>query len=99
MILEQSWYAFDQSTLRYIRPSPGVYELADGEGMIVYIGSAPNLLACLKKHLREPTTACIRRQTEAFCIGYTDDYKAHEQLLLRLFWEIFGGRPRCNTPG
>jgi hypothetical protein len=96
MVLEQRWYAFDQSDLDHTRPSPGVYELFDEEGTTIYIGSAPNLLARLKKHLKEPNTTSIRMHTVAFCVGYAKDYKAQELLLRNLFYVVFGRDPLCN---
>jgi len=91
------WWSFEESLVAGLKPEPGVYELANREETVIYIGSASNVRLRLQQRLREPTGSCIGRHAVFARVEYTAAFKTREQNLRKLFRDVFGADPLCNT--
>jgi excinuclease UvrABC nuclease subunit len=65
-----SWWVFSDALVETDRDDPGVYQLADPNAELVYIGSAKEVRRRLKEHLVEETTSCIKRCAAKYQIEY-----------------------------
>ncbi|MFN0093158.1 MAG: hypothetical protein ACKVVT_00055 [Dehalococcoidia bacterium] len=89
------WRRFDAYEVAKLPPSPGVFELADAEGRVLFIGIAGTktrggLKAALTKELQAPG--------EAYQFRYepTPRYLPREQELLTAYAVANGGLPPVN---
>ncbi len=79
------WWAFRQGMVDSDKDEAGVYELADAQERIVYIGSSNALRRRLTEHLAESSSSCIRRNATQYRIEYTSAYQRRERELTRNF--------------
>jgi excinuclease UvrABC nuclease subunit len=86
--------------LAEVPDGPGVYELGDEGGNVVYIGSSGQdgtLFSRIARHLSEDeTNACIRGRARRFRFEETDDYIRRELDLLAAYQQEHSRRPICN---
>ena len=74
---------------------PGVYELADAERAVIYIGqSATDVPNRLRQHLVRP--GCVRDQAVFWRYRHSRVPAADEASLLAAHAARNGGLPRCN---
>jgi len=78
---------------------PGVYELGDARGAVVYIGSSDQLRRRLKEHLGEAPFSCLRRHAMQYRVEHTATYAARERELLAQHQHLHGHAPLCNNSG
>jgi GIY-YIG catalytic domain len=96
MPIPTQWWSFDESMVRIDRDQPGVYELGDDTGTVVYIGSSQELGKRLAEHLREPESSCVRRNATQYRIEYTHECENRERELYKVHIATYGKPPRCN---
>jgi predicted GIY-YIG superfamily endonuclease len=94
--IETQWWSFVESVISIDRDHPGVYELGDKSGMVVYIGSSNELRRRLMEHLNEMAHTCIRQNTTRYRIEYTANYGKREQELYKSHVATYGKPPKCN---
>jgi excinuclease UvrABC nuclease subunit len=97
MPIQAQWWLFFESVIEVDRNEPGVYELGDRNGAVIYIGSSDELMRRLKEHLNEAPHTCIRQKTTHYRIEYTADYTSREQELYRYHLATYGKPPECNN--
>jgi hypothetical protein len=97
MAIQAQWWSFVESVIEVDRDDPGVYELGDKDGNVVYIGSSNELRRRLKEHLNEALYSCIRQNTTHYRIEYTPNYKNRERELYAGYVRIYGKPPECNN--
>ena len=77
-------------------PMPGVYELADGQKQVIYIGmSAVDVPGRLRQHLARP--GAIRDRAVYWRFEASRVPQAREAQLLAQHQEQYGALPICNT--
>jgi excinuclease UvrABC nuclease subunit len=97
MPIQAQWWSFFESVIEVDRDDPGVYELGDKNGVVIYIGSSDELRRRLKEHLNEAPHTCIRQNTTHYRIEYTANYTSREQELYRYHLATYGKPPQCNN--
>lgn len=90
------WRPFSGGVIEIDKDNPGVYELGDKSGMVVYVGSSNELRRRLKEHLNESTYTCIKQNTTQYRLEYTQDYKKREQELYDAHIAAYDKPPKCN---
>jgi hypothetical protein len=98
MVVDE-WRPFGWSLMQSLKPSPGVYELADKDEVTIYIGGAENLRSCFERLLAGPDPLCMKKHVETCRIEYREDYRSQVQFLLNLFKSTYGKEPLCNNKG
>lgn len=74
---------------------PGVYELADGDKRVIYVGqSARDVPNRIRQHLQK--TPCIRERALYWRYRYSRVPQAEEAALLGSYAEAHGELPPCN---
>jgi DNA-binding transcriptional regulator YiaG len=96
MPIRAQWWSFVESLIEVDRDDPGVYELGDKDGAVIYIGSSNELRQRLKEHLNEAPYTCIRQKATHYRIEYTTNYTNRERELYKLHVATYGKPPRCN---
>jgi hypothetical protein len=96
MPIQAQWWSFVQVVIEVDRDDPGVYELGDKNGTVIYIGSSSELRRRLKEHLNEASNTCIRQNTTHYRIEYTAAYKGRERELVQAYVRMHGKPPACN---
>ena len=94
--MEGGWYPFGWNLMIGLVPKPGVFEIADEDGMTIYIGDAENLRLCFERLLSEPDFEEIRQHAEMCHVEYRIDNQSQSQLKRMLFRDIFGHDPLFN---
>ena len=74
-----------------------VYEFADANGTIVYIGSTNALQRRMKEHLSEDAKNCLKIHAKQYRCDYRSDYVTEEKRLYNAFVIANGTKPRCNS--
>jgi GIY-YIG catalytic domain len=97
MPIQAQWWSFVESVIEVDRDDPGVYELGDKDGNVVYIGSSNELRRRLKEHLNEASYTCIRQNTTHYRIEYTPNFQNRERELYAGHVRIYGKPPECNN--
>lgn len=96
MPITSQWWTFAEDVIKLDRDDPGVYELGNDAGSVVYIGSSNELRRRLLEHLNEAAGTCIKRHTTKYRMEYTKDYKVRERELYDEHVRINGKPPQCN---
>ena len=96
MPLNARWRNLDKlPAVRGRDAMPGVYELADGEKTIIYIGqSATDVPNRIRQHLEK--NDCVIRSVVYWRYEYSRVPQAEEAKHLELFKQRFGELPLCN---
>lgn len=77
---------------------PGVYELADPERRVIYIGqSGRDVPNRIRQHLER--NECVRQRVAFWRYAFSRVPRAEEADLLARFAERHGGLPPCNRGG
>jgi len=101
MTIAATWYHLDDpDALREIPKRAGVYELADRNDTIIYIGRAKggNLRNRLRTHANERVNECIREKAVYFRYMVTKAHRREEKTLFSVYKAKHGGKiPPCNT--
>src|SRR5690242_3576823 len=90
------WWRFTYRMLEYEKDTPGVYQLADSKGEIIYIGSSNEVKQRLMQHLQESADSCLKRNAVQFRVEYLADFESREQQLFEEHLAAYGAPPRCN---
>jgi GIY-YIG catalytic domain len=96
MSIRGQWWSFVESMVQMDRDVPGVYELGDVVGTVVYIGSSQEVRKRLLEHLSEVESTCVRRNATQYRIEYTYECENRERELYKLHVATYGKPPRCN---
>ena len=97
MPIRTQWWSFVESVVSIDQNAPGVYELGNENGTVVYIGSSDDLKRRLTEHLNEEPFTCIRQNATRYRIEYTAEYENWERELHRVHIAAFGKAPKCNN--
>ena len=95
MPIRAQWIPFVEGMPRFDRDEPGVYELGNTLGAVVYIGSADQLKRRVNEHLAESGT-CIKRNASLYRVEYTHDHVSRARQLLDEHVKANGVPPVCN---
>ena len=90
------WWRLSEVFIQVDQDAPGVYELGDASGTVVYIGSSYAIRRKLREHMGESATSCIKRYANRYRIEYTLDYGARARQLYDEHVRGYGVPPRCN---
>lgn len=96
MPIQSQWLMFDLSTVTKEPNSPGVYELGDSFGNVVYIGGALSLRRTLLEHLDEPVNSYIRANAKSYRTEYDVDPDVRLKQLYLEHLTLNGEPPLCN---
>jgi predicted GIY-YIG superfamily endonuclease len=96
MGITNRWWNFTEGMVNLDHDQPGVYELGDAAGTVVYVGSSNQIRRRLLEHLAEQGT-CIKRNATLYRIEYTPYYVTRERQLYDEFVRAYGRQPRCNS--
>lgn len=99
MSIQSQWLAFDVASVHKELDTPGVYELGDRIGMVIYIGGSQHLRGTLLKHLAEPDSSCIRLNAQLYRTEYDVDPAGRAKQLHDEHLHNYGEPPRCNEGG
>jgi predicted GIY-YIG superfamily endonuclease len=91
------WWTFNDNMVSYDLDNGAVYEFADANGTIVYIGSTNALKRRMREHLSEDAKSCIKTNAKQYRYDYRSDCVAEEKRLYAVFVQTNGKPPRCNT--
>lgn len=92
----QWWRPLAEEIVQHEQDAPGVYELGDGNGAVVYVGSSNAIRRRLREHLGESGTSCIKRSAAKYRLEYTPNYAAQERQLYDEHVRRHGRPPQCN---
>jgi predicted GIY-YIG superfamily endonuclease len=81
MPIAGSWWVFSDVLIDSEQDIPGVYELGNAAGEVIYIGSSPAIRRRLREHWSEPTNSLVKRHTTQYRVEYREDYLARERNL------------------
>lgn len=95
MPITGKWWIFSETIVQYELESPGVYELGNSSGQVIYIGSTNNVRRRLREHLAESGT-CVKRNAAFYRVEYTSNHLARERELYNEHVRLYGRSPLCN---
>lgn len=90
------WWTFSDGMVTSDRDDPGVYQFANADNAIVYIGSSNEIRRRLKEHLSEDAKGCIKKNAAKYRIEYRADYKTAERAYYDEFVRSYKRAPQCN---
>jgi hypothetical protein len=97
MAIAAPWWSLAEQVIRFDQNRPGVYELGDGIGTVVYIGSAADVQRRLLDHLKAGGTTCVGKHATQYRVEYTgEDHLARARQLYDQHLREFGAPPVCN---
>jgi excinuclease UvrABC nuclease subunit len=96
MSIQSQWLTFDVPSVHKELDAPGVYELGDRIGGVIYIGGAPLLRRRLLEHLDEPDSSCISLNAQLYRTEYDVDPVTRAKQLHEEHLHNHGEPPRCN---
>ena len=96
MSINAPWWVFADAVIDSDQDLPGVYELGNAAGEVIYIGSSSELRRRLKEHWHEPNGTCVRKNTTQYRLEYRPDYLAGERELFEQYVRDYGRPPLCN---
>jgi hypothetical protein len=91
-----SWWVFGDVLIASEHEFPGVYELGNAAGEVIYIGSSANICRRLREHWIEPSTSCVKRHTSQYRVEYCSDYVARERELYDSHLRLHSKPPLCG---
>jgi hypothetical protein len=91
------WWIFTEGYVSSDKDEGGVYEFANREGVVIYIGSTGTIRSRLRQRLSEDAQACIKRNATQYRIEYRSDYAAEELRLYDAYVKDKGSKPECNV--
>ncbi len=96
MAIAARWRALDRlPAVRGRDAMPGVYELADSDRNVIYIGqSGQDVPNRIRQHLARP--CCVQDEAAFWRYRYSRVPRAEEAALLKAFLARHGGLPACN---
>lgn len=97
MPIEQPWWVFGDVLIASERELPGVYELGNAAGEVIYIGSSNNVARRLREHWVDAGSSCVKRYATQYRVEYDANYLARERELYALHMRIHAKPPRCGS--
>ena len=97
--MRSAWFSFGWNLMNALVPEPGVFELADREGLTIYIGGADNLRTRFERLLSDPDFDPVRQKAAICHVEYRLDYQRQSRLKRMLFRDVFGYEPIFNARG
>ncbi len=97
MPIEAPWWVFGDVLIASERELPGVYELGNAAGEVIYIGSSANICRRLREHWVESDDSWVKRYTTQYRIEYRSDYVAREHELCDLHLRLHAELPRYHA--
>ena len=96
MPIDGSWWVFGDVLIATERELPGVYELGNAAGEVIYIGSSTNICRRLREHWIDSTSSCVKRNATQYRVEYRADYLARERELYEGHVKIHSKPPICG---
>lgn len=97
MPIGDQWWSLTEKIIGYEGDKPGVYELANTNEVVIYIGSTNVLHRRLKEHLAEPAGSCSKKNGVAkYRAEYTTDSQNRQRRLYDEHVRAYGRPPACN---
>lgn len=99
MPINDGWKLLSPVEVNMVPDRAGVYELADGDWKVIYIGmaGAGSLMKRVSRHINDPQNPCIRARVEYFRYEVNPNPTIRAEELLREYRRNHGGRnPPCN---
>ena len=96
MPIHESWWVFGDVIIASERELPGVYELGNAAGEVIYIGSSANICRRLREHWVESSDSCVKRNTTQYRVEYRSDYQARERELYESHVKRNSKPPLCS---
>ena len=91
------WWTFDYHMVQFEKAQPGVYELADVNRELLYIGCAQEVRDRLQQHLARPQSGECFRKARYFRVEYADNYVERCDKMMARYASLHQGRfPPCN---
>jgi predicted GIY-YIG superfamily endonuclease len=92
MPIDGPWWVFSDVLIDSERDLPGVYELGNAAGEVVYIGSSADVRRRLQEHWDEPANSSVKRYTTQYRV----DYLACERVLYERHLKTHRKPPICS---
>jgi predicted GIY-YIG superfamily endonuclease len=96
MPITTQWWVFADAIIESEQDAPGVYELGNAAGEVIYIGSSTDLRYRLKEHWNEPDVTCVKTKATQYRVEYRDNHIARERELHDEYLRTHGLPPPCN---
>jgi GIY-YIG catalytic domain-containing protein len=97
MPIDGQWWVFGDVIIASERDVPGVYELGNAAGQVIYIGGSSKIRRRLREHWIDSTTSCVKRNTTQYRVEYRVDYLARERELYELHVKVHAAPPLCGS--
>ncbi len=97
MPIQNQWWSLTPNIVGYERDDPGVYELGDSDGTVIYVGSSIAVKRRLQEHLSVSTDPCIKKRAVKYRVEYTHRYEDRERELYDEHVRLHGRPPVCNA--
>ena len=97
MPIDSSWWVFGDVIIASERELPGVYELGNAAGEVIYIGSSSDICRRLREHWIEPPGSCVKRNTTQYRVEYRSDYLARQRELHESHLKLHSKPPLCGS--
>jgi hypothetical protein len=89
------WWTFSSTLVEFDRDDGAVYEFADADKNVIYIGSTDALKRRLREHL-DKTSGCISQNAKLYRYEYTTNYTSKDSRLFEEFQRTHIFPPFCN---
>lgn len=96
MPITGQWWTLAESVAGYEYDQPGVYELGDSNGNVIYVGSADKMKRRILEHVNETQNACIRLNAMKYRVEYGSGCRKREKELYDEHVRRYGKPPSCN---
>lgn len=96
MPINGQWWFLATQVAQYEQDQPGVYELADEGGNVIYVGSADKVRRRILEHVNETQNDCIKRDARRYRVEYCTNCRQREKQLYDEHVRMYRKPPRCN---
>jgi predicted GIY-YIG superfamily endonuclease len=96
MSIDAPWWVFADVIIASEQELPGVYELGNAAGEVIYIGSSANIRRRLRQHWVASGDSCVKRHATQYRVEYRSDYRARERELYDLHVRRYAKPPLCG---
>jgi len=97
MPIAQPWWVFGDVLIASERELPGVYELGNASGEVIYIGSSNNVARRLREHWVDVGNSCVKRYTTQYRVEYGANCLTRERELYALHVQLHAKPPLCGS--
>jgi len=95
--IDAPWWSLAEQVIRFDQNRPGVYELGNALGTVVYIGNSADVQRRLLDHLKAASSTCVGKHVTQYRVEHTgEDHVTRARELYDEHVRAFGAPPACN---